>query len=93
MLLQAANAIIAALSLDDDAPIGAGELRFESMHVRLTLYPDPPMTWKMFGSTVQGLTNFVNLFEFVGFDFVVHETNRGLLMEIGCGLLAFTSID
>lgn len=91
VFLQTANAIIAALSTNGDGPIGAGELKLQAGRVRLILYPCPSMTWVMLGATLEGLTNFVNFFEFVGFDFVIHETDAWL--EVGCGLLAFIGIN
>ena len=58
-LLAAANAVIGQLSTGGDTLIGAAQLQTQSDHVRLVLRPRRPMTWAMFGVTIQALTNFV----------------------------------
>lgn len=45
------------------------------------------MTWGMWGTTLRGLSDFVEAWEFVDFDFEVRETGfRGV---VGSGLLVY----
>ena len=90
VLLQAANCVVAQLSTAGDGPIGAPELVFASKHVQLTLRPDSAMTWIMLGSALQGFTNFVNLFEFVEFRFIIYEPSVWIQMStMGSGSLTY----
>lgn len=45
------------------------------------------MTWGMFGTTVRGLSEFVERWAFVDFDFEVQELGYGGF--VGSGLLAY----
>ena len=87
-LLQAANTIIAQLSTSGDGVITAVQISAASVHVRLILRPNPRMTWTMWGCALQGITNFLNFFEFVEFQFTVYDAH--FLGPVGRGNLLFS---
>ena len=62
-LLQAANDIIAEIEIGVNQPICKKELAYDSYLVRLSLHPEPEMTWAMWGATIRGLTHFVEMYD------------------------------
>ncbi|KAL2046011.1 hypothetical protein N7G274_001458 [Stereocaulon virgatum] len=82
-ILEAANDIISQLSTTGDKAIGQGQLGWDTPTVRLTLRPEPVMTWVMWGATLKALTHFANAFDSISYLYDV--SNNG--QSIGGGTL------
>lgn len=63
------------------------ELQTSSNAVYLILHPGSQMTWGIWGTTLRGLADFVEQWEFVDMDFQVREL--GIVEVVGSGLLVY----
>lgn len=86
-LLQAATSVIRELNSGFDRVIGENELQTSSNAVYLIVHPGSEMTWGMWGTTLQGLTDFVERWEPVDLDFEVMVS--GIVGVVGSGLLVY----
>ena len=68
-LLEAALGVIKELNLGHDGPVDAEEIQANSNNVHLILRPDPRLTWKMWGTTITGISGWVERYEFLDCDF------------------------
>ncbi len=67
--------------------MGTAEVQAYSRAVHLILHPGDRMTWGMWGTTLRGLGDFVERWEYVDFDFEVRE--MGYAGVVGSGLLVY----
>ncbi|KAF6236279.1 hypothetical protein HO173_005532 [Letharia columbiana] len=86
-LLEAALEVIKEINLGHDGPMDTEEIQASSGHSLLILHPDPRLTWSMWGTTITGISNFLNDFEFVDCDFEVEIL--GYSANFGSGLLVY----
>lgn len=86
-LLEAALEVIKEINLDHDGPMDTEEIQASSGHSLLILHPNPRLTWRMWGTTITGISNFLNDFEFVDCDFEVEIL--GYSANFGSGLLVY----
>lgn len=86
-LLEAALDVIKEINLGHDGLIDMEETQANSNHVHLILHPDPRLTWKMWGTTISGIRNWVNSFEFLDCDFEIKIL--GYPGNFGSGLLVY----
>lgn len=84
-LLQATTTVISELNSGRDRAIDQNELQVFSHAVHLILHPGSDMTWGMWGTTLRGLAEFVERWEFVDLDFEVRESR--VTGVVGSGLL------
>lgn len=86
-LLEAALEVIKQLNLEHDGPMDIKEIQTGSGQSLLILHPDPRLTWRMWGATITGITNFLTEFEFVDCDFDIEMI--GYSAKFGSGLLVY----
>ena len=85
-LVQAASDVIRELNNGRNKWISQAELQKSSNSVYLILHPGNEMTWGMWGTTLRGLADFVERWEFRDLDFEIREF--GLTGLVGSGVLA-----
>ena len=85
--MQATSDVIRELNNGKDKWIGKAELQKSSNSVYLILHPGNEMTWGMWGTTLRGLADFVERWEFRDLDFDVTEFGRVGL--VGNGMLVY----
>lgn len=85
-LLEAALEVIKEINRDD-GPVDRNEVQTSSGHALLILHPDPRLTWRMWGTTIVGINNFLTIFEFVDCDFEIDII--GYSSTFGTGLLVY----
>ena len=86
-LLQATSDVIRELNNGRDKWISKSELQKSSNSVHLILHPSNEMTWGMWGTTLRGLADFVERWEFRDLDFEI--TEFGLIGLTGSGMLVY----
>ena len=86
-LVQATSDVIRELNNGKDKWIGKAELQKSSNSVYLILHPGNEMTWGMWGTTLRGLADFVERWEFRDLDFDI--TEFGLIGMVGNGMLVY----
>lgn len=86
-LLKAALEVIKETNLGHDEPMDTEEIQIGSGHSLLIFHPDPRLTWSMWGTTITGINNFMNDFEFVDCDFEIEIL--GYSAKFGNGLLVY----
>ena len=79
--------VIRELNNGRDKWIGKSELQKSSNSVYLILHPSNEMTWGMWGTTLRGLADFVERWEFRDLDF--EATEFGLTGVAGSGMLVY----
>ena len=86
-LLQAALEVIKEINLGHDGPMDTNEIQTSSGHSLLVFHPDPRLTWRMWGTTITGINNFLTEFEVVDCDFDIEII--GFSAKFGSGLLVY----
>ena len=86
-LLQAALEVIKETNLAPDARVDREEIRVNSNRVHLMLYPDSRLTWRIWGTTLTGISNWVETYEFLDCDFDIEIF--GYRGKFGSGHLSF----
>lgn len=86
-LLEAALEVIKEFNLGHDGPIDTQEIQAGSGHSLLILYPGSRLTWRMWGTTITGIKNFLTEFEFVDCDFDIEMI--GYSAKFGSGHLVY----
>lgn len=86
-LLQAALEVIKEINIGHDGPMETNEIQTSSGHSTLIFHPDPRLTWRMWGTTITGIHNFLTDFDFVDCDFDVEMI--GYSAKFGGGLLVY----
>ena len=76
-LLHAANDVITQIDKGALVPIGQRELTWDSTPVRLSLHPEPALTWVMWGAAIRGLTHFLDMYDPVAILFDVLDLEKG----------------
>lgn len=86
-LLEAALDVIKELNLAPNARIDMEEIQANSNRVHLILRPDARLTWSMWGTTITGIRDWVELYEFLDCDFEI--TMFGFPGKFGSGVLIY----
>ena len=86
-LLEAALDVIKEINLGHDGFIGTEEIQANSDRVHLILHPNPRLTWRIWGTTIIGIRNWVNDYEFLDCDFEIEIL--GSSDRFGSGLLVY----
>ena len=86
-LLTAALQVIKEVNQGPGGQINTKEIQARSGHALLMFHPDPSLTWKMWGTTLIGINNFFNEFEFVECNFAIEI--RGLSDTYGSGFFGY----
>ena len=85
--MNAALQVIKEVNLSPSGQINTKEIQARSGHALLIFHPDPSLTWRMWGTTIVGINNFFNEFQFMDCDFSIEI--RGLSGTFGSGLLGY----
>ena len=83
LLLHAANDVITQIDKGAVLPIGQRELAWDSGPLRLSLHPEPEMTWVMWGAAIRGLTHFLDMYDPVAILFDVLDLDKGKTLAGG----------
>lgn len=86
-LLEAALEVIKELSLGHDGVVDTQELQANSNRVHLILYPDPRLTWSIWGTTINGISSWVDSYDFLDCEFDIGMF--GFPGKFGSGFLVF----
>lgn len=69
-------------------PMGGQEYQYAVNDVHLLLHPTAKMTWKVWGTTVMDILDFIETYAYVDLDFDVYEeSDQGLNTYVGTGIL------
>ena len=87
-LLEAALQVIKETKHGSDGPIEADEIQAKSGRALLILHPNSPrLTWGIWGTTINGISNWLSDYEFVDCDFDIALI--GYSGSFGGGLLVY----